>query len=129
MQVIGREKQKKKIAVTYKWSWASVPKNRDQVPSELPRLLGSSRVSAARKSSLLTVFFAGLLALQSYSFLQTLFLICHHQKPANKPTVKHLLKKLKKLIRRLHFRHMSFQFIYFTVEECWSKVRSHLHLE
>ena len=61
--VTGFGNRKLSIAVIYKWPWASALEGRDQVPSELPRFLGSGRGSMARRSSLLTIFIAGLLAL------------------------------------------------------------------
>ena len=71
--------------------------SRKQRPSTLwiaafPRLW--SRIHG-KKEFTTDWLFVGLLALQNYSFFQTLFLVCHHQEPANKPTVKHLLKKFK----------------------------------
>ena len=95
LQVTGWRNRKTRLAVTYKWSWASALKSRDQVPSELSRFLGSGYGSAARKISLLTICFAELLALQKYSLLQIYFLYAIHQEPANKTIVKHLLKSLK----------------------------------
>ena len=94
LQVTGQRKQERRLAVTYKWSWASALESKDQVPSELPRLLGSGRGSAARKSLLLTGFLQGCLLCKirvSANFISCM----HHQEPANKPTVKHLLKSLK----------------------------------
>ena len=74
LQVTGQEKQEKKIAVTYKWSWASVAENRDQAPSGLPRFRSYGRGSAAKRSSLLTVFLQGCLLCKIIVFCKLYFL-------------------------------------------------------
>ena len=65
LQVTGFGIKKSRIAETYKWSWASALESRDQVPSTLPRKRDICRVFVTVLSELLTIFFAGLLALKN----------------------------------------------------------------
>ena len=76
-------KQEIKVAVTYKWPWASALESRDQVPSALPHFRGQSRGSAAKKEWTTNVLFAGLLALQIVVFCNFTFSYMPSHKPAN----------------------------------------------